>query len=172
MAAKSILVVGKVVDQTTLITNAFIMGYRVLCIENLWDRLAILNQEDIRLIIIYKIDSRMGDQTLVDLIKSRFPVILAREGKIRDIIEGYQDQMSVLSRRSGSKERVNVSLKRFFNGEQEEVEEDCCLSISREKDIVFLKLSGGGNAQITQNRIKRQSPLWSRITVIGSLSTR
>lgn len=43
------------------------MGYQVLHIENLRNRLAILNQEHIRLIIMYEMDSRMEDQTLIDL---------------------------------------------------------------------------------------------------------
>jgi AraC-like DNA-binding protein len=169
MAAKSILVIGNIEGYTKLIGHALMKGYQILYTEDFKNGLSLLNQEDIRLVIVgnttlYSFSSNpVKNLSLMKLIKLEIPVILTGGNGFGDtIIEAFQDQMpEALSPGAIAVEAkaIDDAVECFFNGRQEEASESNQLIFRRRKHFVSLELNGNGSvgarATKVQGRIKR-----------------
>lgn len=157
MAAKSILFVGDPGSHIALITHALSRGYQVLCAEIFRDEFPLLDQENVKLVIIGDTNGcsdAIQDYSLAYLTESEIPVILAKDDGFAGIImEAFQDHLSDIAAESSGTEQIKGAIELLLNGEEKQATDSNHLTLEQKGSFVSLELNG--NAQELQERIKR-----------------
>jgi AraC-like DNA-binding protein len=157
LAAKSILFVGDPGNHIALITHALSRGYQILCAEVFKDEFPLLNQENVKLVIIGDTNGSsdaIEDCSLAYLTRSEIPVILAKDDGFAGIVmEAFQDQLSDTATGSSGTEQIKGAIELFLNGEEREATDNNHLTLEQKGGFVSLELDA--NAQELQKRIKR-----------------
>jgi AraC-like DNA-binding protein len=153
LAAKSILFVGEPGNHIALITHALSRGYQILCAEIFRDEFSLLDQENVKLVIIGDTNGS-SDAILAYLTRSEIPVILAKDdGFAGIVVEAFQDRLSDTGTEPSGREQIKGAIELFLNGEEREAKDNNHLTLEKKGDFVSLELDS--NAQELQKRIKR-----------------
>ena len=155
---ESILFIGDVRGYARLICYMLLKGYRVFYKADFASLLALVDQENVCLIIVGNTAGREDsaeDLSLTDLTRLGIPVILTGGNALGNtIIERLQDHVPIALQEADHRKDINDAIECFLSGEQEETQSDC-LVFQQERGFISLGLSEGESVQRVHGRIRK-----------------